>query len=211
MNIGDRVTFLETLDRPVETIDGRIIEHSPLLDNKYVHVGGGRFGNVDQPHHSIDWWIDGSFFAGTTIEPKYELVFRSGLRKAKEKGLMRSSEMMKYYKLTNNRPMGINRTRLNFPCLVLISFNRMDVYNDKDVYGDMSVIHYIGAGIYGNQRNCVGNNKSLNNWADYIILLRSPRRGCYKSYGFYRKDGETWVEKQNGRDVFVSRLIKINF
>lgn len=126
---------------------------------------------------------------------------------------MSSRDIQSKYKIRQNRPVGINTTDIPFRCLVLISFNKMNVYRDRDVHGDMSVIEYIGSGSIklGDQTESIGNNRSLNNWNDYIILLRCPSPGKYKSYGYYLKVGDTWIERHDGRNVFVSRLVRVGF
>jgi hypothetical protein len=75
LDIGDKVIFTNSV-RCVQTDkDGFINEYGPIPDNKYIYIGGGCFKNVDQPHHTIKWYMDGRFFNGTRVAASYEIVF----------------------------------------------------------------------------------------------------------------------------------------
>lgn len=123
---------------------------------------------------------------------------------------MTRKEAVNFYKIRSGFAInGINITEMDNISAVLLAFSD-DIYQDRDVNGDMSVIEFIGAGRKGNQV-MNGVNQMLNEADKPVIVLRKNDEKRYEMLGKYEKMEGYTIERQNRRKVFVFRLVRISF
>ena len=79
MEKGNRIVFKNSVKCVMTSPEGRIIEYGPIIGCMYEvcpcdHTDITFFRNVEQPHHTVDWYLVGDCFSDTNVVALHFLV-----------------------------------------------------------------------------------------------------------------------------------------